>query len=194
MSILYIYSHPLEQSLHGAIKNRALEVLGPDIDFLDLNAEGFNPVLSGQERALYHDQECNREQVQPYVDRLNAASTWILQFPTWNFGPPAILKGFLDRVFVPGSAFDLSNPKKTAPLMTHLERVIGIVTYGQPRHIAWWMGDPPRKLVKRHLPWYAGGGARVDYHALYHVNALTEQKGQAFIERVANALSDVREN
>ncbi|MCB2010578.1 MAG: NAD(P)H-dependent oxidoreductase [Geminicoccaceae bacterium] len=191
MSVLYIYAHPLEQSLHGAIKNRAREVLRDGVDFLDLNAEGFDPVLSARDRELYHDEERNIEAVAPYVERLRQASTWIVQFPTWNFGPPAILKGFLDRVFVPGIAFDLSEPSRTRPLMTHLRRVVGIVTYGQPRHVAWWMGDPPRKLIKRHLVWHSGGRARADYHALYHVNALDRQGGQAFIDRVARALEQL---
>ncbi|MCB1970201.1 MAG: NAD(P)H-dependent oxidoreductase [Geminicoccaceae bacterium] len=191
MSILHIYSHPLEQSLHGAIKNRAREVLKGDVDFLDLNAEGFNPVLSSRDREIYHDETRNAELVRPYVDRLMAASTWIVQFPTWNFGPPAILKGFLDRVFLPGVAFDLSDPARTRPLMTHVERIVGIVTYGQPRHVAWWMGDPPRKLIKRHLGWHSGGRAKIDYHALYHVNALTEDRGRIFIDRVTRALEQI---
>ena len=191
MSVLYVYSHPLEQSLHGAIKQRALSVLGKNVDLLDLNAEAFDPVLSARDRELYHDLERNRAAVQPYIDRLSRASVWIFQFPTWNFGPPAILKGFLDRVFVPGFAFDLSNPRKTRPLLTHVERIVGIVTYGQSRHAAWWMGDPPRKLIKRHLSWHAGGCARVDYHALYRVNSLTEQRAQRFIAHVANAMEKI---
>ena len=189
MSILYIYSHPLEDSLHGAIKRHALTRLRGDVDFLDLNAEGFQPVLDAEGRRLYHDQERNREAVAGYVDRIERASVWIVQFPTWGFGPPAILKGFLDRVLLPGLAFDLSDPKRTRPLLTHIERIVGIVTYGQPRHVAWWMGDPPRKLVKRQLRWYGGGRTSVDYLALYHVNALSEARGQAFIEHVGRKLA-----
>jgi NAD(P)H dehydrogenase (quinone) len=40
--------------------------------------------------------------VQGYVDRVLAAQALVLVFPVWNFGFPAILKGFFDRVFLPG--------------------------------------------------------------------------------------------
>ena len=158
---------------------------------MDLNAEGFDPVLTAEDRTIYHQIGANRRLVEPYIGRIMRASTWIVQFPTWNFGPPAILKGFLDRVFLPGVAFDLSNPRRTEPLLTHIRRIVGIVTYGQPRLAAWWMGDPPRKLIKRHLHWHSGGRAQVDFHALYRVNTLTEDAGRAFIDRVGKAVERI---
>lgn len=191
MHVLYVYCHPLEQSFHAGIRDAALEGLtaaGHDIDLCDLYAEGFDPVLSAKGREIYHDTARNREGLEQYVARLQAAEGLVVQFPTWCFGMPAMLKGFLDRLIMPGVAFDLSNPAKVRPLLS-FRRVAGISTYGRPRYMALYMGDPPRKIVKRYLGWYAAKGARVDYHALYHMNVATEGQRSRFISDVGSALS-----
>jgi NAD(P)H dehydrogenase (quinone) len=98
------------------------------------------------------------------------------------------LKGYFDRMILPGVAFDLGDPTDVKPMLANLTRIVGIVTYGRPRHMALWMGDPPRKMVKRYLRWFTGGRARVDYHALYHLNVATDAQRIAFLERVQLAL------
>jgi putative NADPH-quinone reductase len=58
-------------------------------------------VLSHEERINDHDTTLNGAPVQRYVERLLAAKALVLCFPVWNFGPPAMLKGFLDRCSCP---------------------------------------------------------------------------------------------
>jgi NAD(P)H dehydrogenase (quinone) len=191
MRILYVYCHPLPESFHGAIRAAALAALtaaGHDVDLADLYAEKFDPVLSAEARRRYHDVSRNREGVEGYVARLTAADALILQFPTWSFGPPAMLKGFLDRLMMPGVAFDLSDPAHAKPMLRNIKRIVGIVTYGRPRIMAFWMRDPPRKIVTRYLRWFTGGAARTDYHALYHLNVATLAQRSAFIETVGRAM------
>ena len=103
-----------------------------------------------------------------------------MQFPTWCFGMPAMLKGFLDRMIMPGVAFDLSDPTRVKPMLGNIKRIVGIATYGRPRHMALWMGDPPRKIVRRYLRWFTGGKARTDYYALYHLNVANEASAPGF--------------
>ena len=74
-------------------------------------AEGFNPVLTADERRHYHDETRNQAPVADYVRRVLAAEALVFCHPTWCFGLPAILKGFLDRVFMPGVSFKLENGK-----------------------------------------------------------------------------------
>jgi NAD(P)H dehydrogenase (quinone) len=62
------------------------------------------------------------------------------------------------------------------------------VTYGRPRYMAFWMSDPPRKIVKRYVRWFTGGAARVDYYALYHMNVATDAQRAAFMDRVDRAM------
>ena len=74
------------------------------IDLLDLYAEGFDPVLSAQLRRDYHDPERNRRNNQAYVDRLMTADALVVQFPTWSFGPPAMLNLLVSRKRVMSAA------------------------------------------------------------------------------------------
>lgn len=113
MHVLYVYCHPLADSFHSAIRGKALAGLaeaGHTVDLLDLYAEGFDPVLSAQRRRDDHDPVRNRRNNEAYAARLMAANALIVQFPTWSFGPPAMLKGWFDRMFGPGIALDLSDP------------------------------------------------------------------------------------
>ena len=191
MRILYLYCHPLPESFHAGIRVEALAGLkaaGHEVDLLDLYAEGFNPVLSEEGRRHYHDEPGNQVGLENVIARLRAADALVIQFPTWCFGLPAMLKGFFDRVFMPGVAFDLSNPAKVAPMLGNIKKIAGIVTYGRPRLTALYMGDPPRKIVTRYVKWFAAKGARVDYHALYHLNVATLEQRQAFMRRVGAAM------
>ncbi len=192
MRILYIYCHPLPESFHAGIRAKALETLqaaGHEVDLLDLYAEKFDPVLSEDARRHYHDTSRNQIGLESYVARLQRAEALVVQFPTWCFSTPAMLKGFFDRMIMPGVAFDISDPAHVQPMLGHIKRIVGIVTYGRPRYMAIWMGDPPRKIVKRYLRWFTGGKARVDYHALYHLNVATAAQRVGFIGHVAKALA-----
>ncbi len=192
MRVLYVYCHPLPESFHASIREGALAALrraGHDVDLLDLYAEGFNPVLSADARRRYHDASCNRQGIEPYVNRLLGAEALVFQFPTWSFGPPAMLKGFIDRMFMPGVAFDLSDPNHVRPILHNIEKAAGIVTYGRPWHNALYMGDPPRKIMKRYVPSFIKPGAPVRYHALYHMNVASEAKRKGFIDKVSAAMA-----
>lgn len=192
MRVLVIYCHPVETSYQAALHTEVLLNLrsaGHEVDDCDLYAEDFNPVLSRAERLGYHEVPGNRLPVQGYVDRLLRAEAVVFCFPTWCFGMPAMLKGFFDRVLMPGVAFDISNPQNVKPALTHLKRISAVVTYGRPRWTALLMGDPPRKSVTRYLRLLTGGKARVDYHACYHLNVATPQRLEAFKARVGEAMA-----
>ena len=86
----------------------ALRLGDHEIDNCDLYAEAFNPVMGEQERMQYHSVGRNRAPIAAYADRLLAAEALVLIYPVWNEGFPAILKGFFDRVFIPGVSFTMS--------------------------------------------------------------------------------------
>ena len=192
MRVLVVYSHPVETSFNAALHRQVVESLkqgGHDVDDCDLYAEGFNPVMSREERLGYHDVAHNQTPVQGYVDRLRRAEAIVFCFPTWCFGLPAMLKGFFDRVFMPGVAFDFSDPANVKPSLTHLKRISAVVTYGRPRWTAWAMGDPPRKIVTRYMRRLSGGRASIDYLAYYHMNVATRPRLERFKARVGQAMA-----
>jgi NAD(P)H dehydrogenase (quinone) len=186
MRVMVIFAHPLGDSfnaaLHGTVVT-ALRASGHQVDDCDLYAEGFDPILGAEERRYYHDETRNRAPVLAYVDRLIATEALVLCHPIWSFGPPAILKGFFDRVLLPGVAFTLEDGK-AQPALTHIRHLAAVVTYGRPRSNALWMGDPPRRLVTRYLYSLAGKQPTRTYLALYNMNEVTEAGRKRFIARV----------
>jgi NAD(P)H dehydrogenase (quinone) len=190
--ILYLYCHPLAESFHAALRAEALAKLqaaGHEVDLCDLYAEGFDPVLSADDRRRYHDLACNRLGVEHHAERLMSAEGLVVQFPTWCFGLPAMLKGYFDRLFMPGLAFDMSDPTDVRPLLGNIRRLAAITTYGRPRLTAFMMGDPPRKMMTRYVRWFIARGARVDYLALYHLNVADDRRRADFIARVGATMA-----
>jgi putative NADPH-quinone reductase len=192
MRVLVLFAHPVETSfqaaLHGATV-AALAKAGHEVDDCDLYAEGFNPVLSREERINYHDAAVCRKPVERYVDRVLAADGLVLNFPVWNFGYPAILKGFFDRVFLPGVSFELTADGGVAPKLKNIRKVAAVVTYGGTRLRAMLAGDPPRKAVTRVLRAQVGFTTPVTYLAYYDMNRATEATCARFLERVSQTMS-----
>jgi putative NADPH-quinone reductase len=191
MRVLVIYCHPVYTSFNSALHHEVVKSLcsaGHQVDDCDLYAEDFNPVLGRAERLGYHDVPGNREPVQRYVDRLLWAEALVFCFPTWCFGMPAMLKGFFDRVLMPGVAFDITDPKNVKPALTHIKRISAVVTYGRPRWTALLMGDPPRKSITRYLKLLTGGRASTSYYAQYHMNVATPERLNAFKLKVSRAM------
>ena len=181
---LVLFAHPCPESFSAALHARVVETLtarGWHVDDCDLNAEGFQPVLTEAERRGYHDPG-NTDPVQPYVDRLRAAQALVMVFPVWNFGYPAILKGFLDRVFLPGVSFRLEDGK-VKPNLTHIRKLAAVTTYGGTRMRALLVGDPPRRCVTRAV-WHVCRPDRMRYLALYDMNRADDARRAGFLARV----------
>mgnify|MGYP006292577633 FL=1 len=186
---LVLFAHPCAESFSAALHRRVVETLqgrGWEVDDCDLNAEGFQPVLTEAERRGYHDVGPNADAVRGYVERLRAAEALVLVFPVWNFGYPAILKGFLDRVFLPGVSFRLEDGR-VRPNLTHIRRLAAVTTYGGTRLRALLAGDPPRHCVKRAV-WHVCRPSKMRYLALYDMNRATEARRRAFLDHVGRQM------
>lgn len=189
MRVLVLFAHPVETSYQAALHTRVVESLkhaGHEVDDCDLYAEDFDPRLTREERLSYHDLGADRSAVQDYIDRLQSADALVLVFPVWNFGYPAILKGFFDRVFLPGVSFRMEDGK-VVPALKNLKRTAAVVTYGGSRLRAFLLGDAPRKQVTRVLR-AQSLGAPQDYLALYDLNRASAQKRERFLERVQKVM------
>ncbi|MEL6521647.1 MAG: NAD(P)H-dependent oxidoreductase [Pseudomonadota bacterium] len=182
---LVLFAHPCAESYSAALHGQVLESLrgrGWEVDDCDLNAEGFNPVLSADERRAYHDEAADRPALQSYIDRIRAADALVMVFPVWNFGYPAILKGFLDRVFLPGVSFRLEDGR-VRPNLTHVQKLAAVTTYGGTRMRAYFAGDPPRHCVTRAV-WHVCRPKKMRYLALYDMNRADEARRSQFLTKV----------
>lgn len=120
MRVFIVHAHPEPKSFNGAMTREATAALksaGHEVVVSDLYAMGFNPVSDRRNFTTVADAGVYRQQaeeahaaqhdgfapdLQSEMDKLFWCDALILQFPLWWFGLPAILKGWVDRVFASG--------------------------------------------------------------------------------------------
>ena len=192
MRVLVIFAHPVAESFNGALFRRTVTTLRRrhEVRTIDLNADGFDPRMSREERLNYHEAGEERGALNPYIAQLRWAEAVFFCFPVWSYGVPAILKGFFDRTMGPDVAFDLHDGKVT-PKLTNIRLVGGISTYGQSWWAVKWLGDLPRAQITRFFKWFCGGGTRTLYLAHYHMNVSTQRSREALLKRVERRLEQV---
>lgn len=195
MRLLVVYCHPDPDSYCAAIRRTAVEALraaGHELREIDLYAEGFDPVFSRAEKQTYlTDTPRNIAGVQAHVDALRWAEGWVAIYPTWFYGLPALFKGWLDRVWLPGVSFRIATAKgrTIGGQLSNIRLFVGITTSGSPW---WWLkviGDPGRSLLMKGLrPLYARG-CRRHWLQLFDMNHVTADDRARFLARVQRALS-----
>jgi len=107
MKILIIYCHPNPKSFNHAIKERAkkkLKDLGHEVRVRDLYALGFDPALSGKDFEAIHGGNIP-ESIRTEQEQIVWSDVMVFVHPVWWTGLPAVLKGYIDRVFSFGFAY-----------------------------------------------------------------------------------------
>lgn len=186
MKVLVVRAHPLASSLNARLTDHIVGHLakrGHEVVLKDLYDEDYDPRLSAAERARYYET--------PFADSsgLRKIDGLVLCFPTWWFGPPAMLKGWIDRSFLPGVAYD-HHPDKAAilPRLDRLQSVLAVTTLGSPWFIdRLIMGRPVRKTLKWGVVKTCAPRARFDMLSLYNVETATENTITGFEARVTRA-------
>ena len=188
MRVQIVYCHPLQNSYSAALLDalqRGLGQAGHEVTVTDLYRDRFDPVLSPQERDSYYDRPY-LPALPDYVERLLKHNGIVFCFPTWWSSMPAMLKGYVDRVWAPGVAFEHDLERgRLKPLLKHM-KVFGVVTtYGAP-----WLltrvglRDPNRTIFMRTLKPMCGSKVRSFYLALYGMDTATAKSRDAFLDRV----------
>jgi putative NADPH-quinone reductase len=191
---LVLHAHPDPESFNAALHRCVLDVLrsrGHEVDDCDLYREGFDPVLSLAERRKYNDESAAHPEVEDHIARLKAAQGLVFVFPAWFYGVPAILKGYLDRVWLPGVAFRMVKGKPQSQLH-HIARFGAITTYGAPRSInEVLVGDPNRRMLMRGLARLASPTARKLWLAQYGMDSIGPEARSRFLARVEAGVRDL---
>jgi len=198
MRTLVVHCHPDPESFNAALYRTACDAVragGHEVRGIDLYAERFDPVLSREERQAYlPNPRLIEQRVQSHVDALRWAEHLVFIYPSWFYGPPAMLKGWLERVWLPGVAF-LPPPEKgktAVPGLRHVRRLTVVTTGGAPW---WWLkviGDPGKRLFTRGLRALFARGCKVTWLQLHNMNNVTRAELEAFLARVARTLGDLR--
>lgn len=187
---LIVLAHPAAQSLSRLFSDDAAAALksrGADVTLLDLYASGFAPSLTAGERAAYYGDLPSHDGIEDHARLLTEAETLVLVFPTWWFGLPAILKGWIDRVFAPGIAFDhADNFGPIRPRLTALKTVIVITTLGSPAWIDWFvMRRPVRRILKTAIFGLCAPRAKFTMLSLYKAESVPAAKLADFRRKAA---------
>lgn len=194
MKVLLVLAHPQASSLCAHLARSAETLLrgaGHDVDVLDLYEEHFSPLLTRQERQSYSGEGNVDPELAAFQSRLAAAQALVLVFPTWWFSLPAILKGWFDRVWFPGLAFEPGTPIR--PLLTNLQHCIAITTQGSPWWVDWIvMWRPVARTLRRGILLACAPQARFRMLSLHGAESITPRKLQKFEGRMREALQQLK--
>lgn len=195
MRTLLIYAHPVPTSFNAAVFDvvkTALVDAGHELRVTDLYAEGFDPVLTREDREAYlSDTKSLIDKVPEQVENLRWAEALVFVFPTWYYGPPAILKGWFERVWLSGVTFEVAQQRgqTTSSKIKNIRRLTVITTSGSP---AWWMlliGNPCKRLFTRGLRVLFHPRCKTTWMQLYEMNVIGEKERKKFLEKVKHKVS-----
>ena len=197
MQTLIVHAHPNPQSYSAALFQLACETLkaqGHAVAAQDLYALGFDPVMNLQER---HDYLANPQasiaRLQSHVDLLKGCEHLIFVHPTWWNGPPAMLKGWLERVWLPEVVFRPAQQKgqRIEPLLHNIKRFTVITHGGAPGWWLWLIGNPHRKMLMLGLRSLFAKGCKTSWLQLHNMNTVTQQDREAFMTQVRHQLQRI---
>ncbi len=190
MRIQVVHAHPLQDSYNAALFQRIVTTLherGHEVIATDLYRENFQPAMSEAERRSYFALPYDTSALVTHTAMLRAIDGLVLCFPHWWYSMPAMMKGWVDRVWGPGIAFSHDREGgRIDKLLTNI-RLFGVVTsYGAP----WWIvrlyaGDPGRKVLMRGMKPLCHPEAESFYLAHYDMDRSTATTRAAFLDRVA---------
>jgi putative NADPH-quinone reductase len=190
MRALVVFCHPKADSFAGAVlgvvRDR-LAAAGAEVRVRDLYRAGFAPILTAEEWEGYLDAPGNQAPVARDVGDLRWCDTLIFVYPTWWYGLPALLKGWLDRVLLPEVAFHMPPPEggDIRPGLRHVRRLGVFTTCGA----SWWLtrfvGAPGRRTLMRGVGLLCGRPLRTAFAAHYRMDSSTPESRARHLARVA---------
>jgi putative NADPH-quinone reductase len=193
MRAVVVVVHPIDTSFtHGcaAAAVRGLESGGHTVTVLDLYALGFRPAMTDAERHAYHgDDPVLDPLVGESVAAVRDAEMLVFVYPTWWSGLPAMLKGWLEKVMLPGVAFVFDDAGKVRPGLKHVRAIVGISTYGSPRRYVALVNDNGRRILMRALRLNTGWRTKRRWLPFYACDTSTLEQRSAFVDRVQREMS-----
>jgi len=193
VNCLVVLAHPLDSSLSKHLANKTINHLknkGYKVTVKDLYGESFNPVLNKFERESYYQAQFDDTQMKSDIAQLKQTESLVLIFPTWWFGFPAILKGWFDRVWAPGHAYEhASDFGPIKQCLSNLKEMKVITTLGSP----WWVDTfilrkPVKKVLKIALLGACATNCKFKMLSLYKSEQLSKDKVDKFVAKIESKL------
>jgi NAD(P)H dehydrogenase (quinone) len=185
MNALVVYCHPVEGSFCSAMRDaavRGLETAGHTVNIIDLAARQFNPVMSNSEWNTYR--QGNGEipaGLELDVEFIKSAEMIVFVYPTWWGGLPAQLKGWLERVMLPGIAFVFNDKNKVRPGLRNIKRIHIASTFGSPWLYVRLVNDNGRRILARAFRLNTSVRTKVSTSSLYAMDTATDKSRKSFL-------------
>lgn len=190
MRLLVVHAHPAPESFSAALCQAVLEGAaegGHDCRLIDLYADGFDAVMPAEEWRAYEGGQTRL----PDDAHLAWAEGVVLVYPTWWQGPPAMLKGWIERHWRPGLAFAVEGGRMR-PLLP-LKLLAVVTTFGAPNWFAAQaMALVGRRVVLGGLGTAAQGRARKMWLSLHDAQNPAPGRHVRFAARVRCAFAQLR--
>lgn len=194
MKVVIVFNHPYEGSYCNAILDsvtRGLILADHDVDIINLDKDGFNPVMTSKDLKAFRDKQPVDPKVLEYKDRLEQAEHIIFIFPIWWELMPALMKGFIDKVIFPGVAYDYVNGSNTRmkPLLTKVKGVTVITTMNTPRILYRIIfGNTIQKALMRGTFWKLGYKNR-KWISFNMVKQVSDEKRKLWLDKIENTFT-----
>ncbi|MEZ5260590.1 MAG: NAD(P)H-dependent oxidoreductase [Acidimicrobiia bacterium] len=195
MQTLVVWAHPRRDSFSHAVLETAVDALaraGHHVDVVDLYGERYQPAMTPSEWQAYSELRSEPdERSAAHIELVRVAEQLVFIYPTWWFGLPAILKGWLERTMVPGVAFRIDEHGALRGNLTELRRIVGIATYGSSPWYVHLIGDAGRRTLDRTVRMSTPNPlkVRVRWYPLYRMDTIDDDQRHAFLERIGTELA-----
>lgn len=195
MRCLVVYCHPVPESYCAAVRDTVVTTLernGHSVDLMDLYAEKFDPVMPASERRRYNGMKLDDHPYPSHIERLQQTDAIVFVYPTWWYGMPAMLKGWLDRVWTPELTFKIPHgPGPIKPLMTHIKLLCVVTTCGAPRWWSYLVGHPGKRTILRGMRALCAKTCRRVFLAHYLMDKSTPKSRADYLKQVEKRLSRI---
>lgn len=191
-----MFAHPSAESFVGRLRDVVVEELrlgGHDVRQHDLYAEGFSPVFTAHER-INHVGDLETKlghlpELRSHVDDLRWCDTLVLVYPTWWSAQPAILKGWIDRVFMNQVAWVLpEGAARISPLLANVRRVVVVTTHGSSKLVNAVQGESGKRIAFRSIRVMFHPRARTNWIAVYGLDAASTADRETSLTSVRKRL------
>jgi NAD(P)H dehydrogenase (quinone) len=129
-------------------------------------------------------------ELQRYADDLRWAQALVLVYPTWWSGQPAMLKGWIDRVWVAGVAWELPpGADVVRPLLRNVRRIVAITGHGSSKLVNALEGEAGKRTMTRSMRAMCARRTRTTWCAMYGLDTAGGDARERFLEKVERVMS-----